>query len=449
MTISLNPSFRRVDLPLTAVAQDSTVAGDFRFPGSVRVEIHEGRNGKAVTFTARHDADNRDETVVVGFGDPGGVDPGAYPTVTVTILDDDRPAIAFAPSVATLAEADGATSITVTATLTNGAHSSDLSLPVVLSGTAVGGGVDYTAGSLPTISILAGSLTGSAVMSIDPIDDTDYEADETITVSSDAVALDAFRVTDGDVTLTSDDLPTITLSLNPGHVRENGTTTAVTVTASRDITENAAAATVNVQIGTAASTATRGPSNDYQGHLTRTITLAANAATGTAVTSIVPLDDTLIEGNETVVIGGSATGFRVTPATFTIIDDEATGSVSVTGPVGPVTEDTGSISSDITFVVSLSAASAQTVTVTATTSSGTATGGTCGTTGIDYATKSELITFAVSETSKPFIVTTCPDTDSESTEDFTVTLSGATGATLGTATATGEIADNDGTPIYR
>jgi Ca2+-binding RTX toxin-like protein len=53
------------------------------------------------------------------------------------------------------------------------------------------------------------------------------------------------------------------------------------------------------------------------------------------------------------------------------------------------------------------------------------------------------LTFAAGETSKTFTVNVAGDTAVESTEGFTVTLSGATGATLGTATASGVITNDD------
>ncbi|WP_395671748.1 Calx-beta domain-containing protein [Phenylobacterium sp.] len=54
------------------------------------------------------------------------------------------------------------------------------------------------------------------------------------------------------------------------------------------------------------------------------------------------------------------------------------------------------------------------------------------------------ITFAAGETSKTITVNVVGDTTSEPSETFTVTLSGANGATLGAATATGTITNDDG-----
>lgn len=59
---------------------------------------------------------------------------------------------------------------------------------------------------------------------------------------------------------------------------------------------------------------------------------------------------------------------------------------------------------------------------------------------------SGVVNFAAGETSKTLVVNVLGDTTVEPTEGFTVTLSGASGATLGTATATGAITDDDTTP---
>ena len=87
----VNPSRRPLhNIPLIATPQGSTVASDFSFPTSVgTLTIAEGRNGKSLTFTANHDADTDDETVVLSFGSIQGVIPGTPDTVTVTITDDD------------------------------------------------------------------------------------------------------------------------------------------------------------------------------------------------------------------------------------------------------------------------------------------------------------------------------------------------------------------------
>jgi len=93
--------------------------------------------------------------------------------------------------------------------------------------------------------------------------------------------------------------------------------------------------------------------------------------------------------------------------------------------------------SDLTFSISLSAVSTSPVTVNAATNGGTATAGD------DFAATNESLTIAAGSTSASFTVTVNGDTTPEADETFTVTLSGATNATIARATATGTIADDD------
>ena len=92
------------------------------------------------------------------------------------------------------------------------------------------------------------------------------------------------------------------------------------------------------------------------------------------------------------------------------------------------------------FTASLSAASSQRVTVQYATSSGSAESGT------DFTAATGTVTFAVGETSKTVNVATTDDSADEADETFTLTLSSPTNATLGDATATGTINDDDAPP---
>ena len=89
----------------------------------------------------------------------------------------------------------------------------------------------------------------------------------------------------------------------------------------------------------------------------------------------------------------------------------------------------------LAFAVSLSQAATGIVTVDYATADGTATAGT------DYTAASGTLTFAAGETEKTALVATLADRTLDDGETLTLTLSGVSGATLGTAAATGTIAD--------
>ena len=93
------------------------------------------------------------------------------------------------------------------------------------------------------------------------------------------------------------------------------------------------------------------------------------------------------------------------------------------------------------FTVTLSAASADTVTVDYDSADGTAMEPG------DYGAVSDTLTFASGETSKPVQVTIIDDAEGETAETFTVSLSNAVNANLDAAsTGTATIDDNDGPP---
>ena len=92
---------------------------------------------------------------------------------------------------------------------------------------------------------------------------------------------------------------------------------------------------------------------------------------------------------------------------------------------------------NLVFPVTLSAAASGTVTVGYGSASGTATSGS------DFTAASGTVTFSAGQTSQSVTVTTIDDAAVESSETMTVTLSGPSGATLGTSSATGTINDND------
>jgi chitinase len=89
------------------------------------------------------------------------------------------------------------------------------------------------------------------------------------------------------------------------------------------------------------------------------------------------------------------------------------------------------------FTVTLSAASAQTVTVAYATAGGTATAGS------DFLSTSGTLTFAPGETGKTIAVQVVGDRLPEPTETFVVTLSGPTNAYIATGQGNGTIVDDE------
>ncbi len=107
--------------------------------------------------------------------------------------------------------------------------------------------------------------------------------------------------------------------------------------------------------------------------------------------------------------------------------------------INDVTVDEGDGTAE--FTVTLDAASGETVTVNYATSNGTALAGS------DYTAASGILTFAAGDTSKTIDVTVAYDSLGETDEDFTVTLSNASNASIGDGEAKGTIKDNE-TPTF-
>ena len=115
----------------------------------------------------------------------------------------------------------------------------------------------------------------------------------------------------------------------------------------------------------------------------------------------------------------------------------AAGASQATPPSASIAGGTATEGTDnaISFTVTLDAAATGTVTIDYATTDGTATAGS------DYTSTSGTLTFAAGTTSQTITVPIADDSVNESDETFTVTLSNASGATLGTSAATGTIAN--------
>ena len=114
----------------------------------------------------------------------------------------------------------------------------------------------------------------------------------------------------------------------------------------------------------------------------------------------------------------------------------ATPTVSIAGGRGTEGDD-----SAIGFAVTLDRAATAAVTVDYATSNGSATAGE------DYTATSGTLSFAAGETGKTVSVPIGDDNENEGDETFTVTLSNASGAALGTASATGTIENRHVVPL--
>ena len=200
-----------------------------------------------------------------------------------------------------------------------------------------------------------------------------------------------------------------------------------------------ATGTVTVDYHTVAGTA---GSADFTG-ISGTVTFAAGETSKTITIAIAP--DTLVEGNEqfSVVLSNpqSATIADGT-GVGTIVDDDTAQPVVPTLAIGDASITEGdSGTAQLSFTVTLSQAATGPVTVNYSTANGTATAGS------DYTARSGTVTFAAGETTKTVTVPITGDGAVEGNETFTISLAGASGATIADGAATGTIVNNDSAPL--
>ena len=197
----------------------------------------------------------------------------------------------------------------------------------------------------------------------------------------------------------------------------------------------AAAGPVTVAYSTADGTAASG--SDYLA-ANGNLTFAAGETSKTITVKV--KGDRAAEGNETFTVRlANAGGATIADgsATGTLTNDDAAATLPALS-VGDVSLREGnSGTAELMFVVTLDKAATGPVTVNYATANGTATAGS------DYAPLTGKLTFAAGETSKMVHVVVNGDTVLEANETFSLTLSGASGATIADGSAVGQITDDD------
>jgi hypothetical protein len=343
-----------------------------------------------------------------------------------TITDDDNAPTISSVSAATQVEG---VSLVHTVTLSNASSSATTFAYSLGSGTATGGGVDYSDATFSNGVTLSGGVltvpagvTSFTVTVPSTLDTIDEGTSETYNLSVGGVAAVG--------TITDDDnAPTIASVTSASATEASSILHTVTLSNASSV---ATTYTLSFANGTASSA-------DYTSALTNanfsngvtisggTITVPAGVTSFTV--SVPTTADVLDEANETytLTVGG-------TSGIGTINDDDATPTLSINDV--NVNEAAGTA----TFTVSLSAASGQTVTVNYGTANSSATAGS------DYTATSGTLTFAPGVTAQTITVPITNDTLTEASETFFVNLSGATNATIADTQGQATIIDNDAPP---
>ncbi|MBB3604647.1 hypothetical protein FHT40_004325 [Mycolicibacterium sp. BK556] len=217
-------------------------------------------------------------------------------------------------------------------------------------------------------------------------------------------------------------------------VEGSGSTTsaAFTVTLSKASTK-----TVTVSWATADGSATA-----LQDYVNGGGTLVFAPGVTSQVINVDVLGDTKAEPAETFTVTlsdafGAKIGRAVATGTITDDDDASVPQLPTVSVAGATVAEGNSGTTAMTFTVTLSKATATTVTLAYTTGGGSATAGQ------DYTAASGTVTFAPGSVSQVITVNVLADTTVEPTETFTVVLSNPVGATLVNTSATGTITNDD------
>ena len=302
-----------------ALTGTATRAVDYSVSGGNSVTILAGQSSAKITVTVIDDTIvEPTETVICTLTVSANYTLGSPSSDTVNIADNDGtalPTVTIAATNPNAAEPSTTGTFTVTRT---GATTSALAVNYAISGTAVNG-TDYQTLS-GNVTVAAGQTT--ATITVTPIDNSIVDGTRTVILTLSANA--AYTVgspSSATVSIADNDgtaLPSVTIVATNPNAAEPSTTGTFTVTRTGATT---GALTVNYAIS---GTATNG--TDYQ-TLSGSVSIAAGQTSATI--TVTPIDDTLVEGTETVIATLSANAAYTvgSPASATVnIADNDTGS---------------------------------------------------------------------------------------------------------------------------
>ena len=443
-----------VTVDVATVAGTATAGSDYTVVNRTVTIPANTRSVDVSVSTVDDTVDELDETLELQLSSPSS---GAILSVntiaTGRILDDDEPTVSITAPAGSVDEDTSGTAndLDFTVRLDAPAVRTVTVTATTSSGTATGGtcgtaGVDFAQRSA-TVTFIPGDVEETFTVRTCP-DAVAGEGTEDFTVTLSG----AFNASMGTSSATGqiDDTDDVTVSISgpagPADEDTGGASNTVAFTVSLDV---ASTQQVTVMAATTAGTASDAACASGGDFLRRSMTVRFGPGDTTKSFNVRTCADAVPEVDEsfTVTLSSPSNAVLGTATASATIRDNDEPQVSVSGPAAAVSEDTSGLSNDVVFTVALDVAHVKTVTVTAATSSGTATGGTCGSAGVDYANRTATVTFSPGDTSELFTVSTCPDTTTESDEQFTVSISGPSNATLGSpTTASAEIQDNDSTP---
>lgn len=397
-------------------------------PGVLNFAI--GEQTKQIVVALSNDsAWEAPESFAVSLFNPSAASLGTVTKHVVTINDDDAPpalpAVAFASAISAVPESAGTAEALVSLTA---ASAGTVTVSYALTGGSATSGVDFTLSS-GTLNFAVGETVKAIPIAI--TSDAVIESNETITLSlSSPTGATLGGITAHTATITDDDTPVVSIVATDAAAAESGDGASFTISRTGPTTS-----ALNVILAFSGS-ATNGA--DYANVVTP-ITIAAGDST--TVVSIMPMQDVLNEGTESVLITVQPDSAYVlgpaSEAQAIIADDDRSiltlaatdATVSESGDAGQFTlTRTGSTAGALTVNLSVS---------------GTASAGT------DYAALPGSVVFADAQSVATLAIQ--PTNDAVLDSDEFVLLSLAAGDyDVGTPSHAGvTITDNDAAPVVQ
>ena len=308
-----------VTVSVGASADTATEGTDYNDVSDLTLTIPAQQTSATANFTLTPTNDNIDETdeALTVHGTAQGL---TVTPATLTITDDDTRGVSVSRTALPVAEGG---SDTYTVKLT-----SEPTGPVTVT-PSVAGSSDVTVhpGSLTFPSL---DWSTAQTMTVEAAHDVDGDVD-TATIEHAVSGADYGSVdtasADLIVTVTEDETASteVALTVSVPTLAEDAGATQVTVTAELNEAPRASVTVVTVSVGATADTATEG--TDYNDVSDLTLTIPAEQTSATADFTLTPVNDGIVEVDETLSVDGTAQGLTVTPATMTITDNDTQGLV--------------------------------------------------------------------------------------------------------------------------
>jgi thiamine phosphate synthase YjbQ (UPF0047 family) len=436
---------------------DYTVSGATSYSTSNGVvTIASGQSSASLVVATNPDTTSeQNETIVLTLASNSNYTVGTTSGVTLTITNDDVPTVTLSLSPNSINEGNTSGNAATYTFTRSGSTTGNLAINFSVGGTATFG-TDYSVSGATSYSTSNGVVTiasgqSSASLVITTNSDTTSEQNETIVLTLASNSNYAVGTTSGvTLTITNDDVPTVTLSLSPNSINEGNTSgNAATYTFTRSgstsnslivyftVGGTASLTTDYTQSGASSFTSTAGSINILSGQSSAAITINTVA-------------DATIESDETVTLtlsnNSNYTVGTTSGVTLTITNDDFIPAISLSlSPTSIAEGNTTGNSAVYTFTRSISTASPLTVYFSV---AGTATLTT------DY-TQSGANTFTsttgsvvipANQSSAAITINTVADTTIESDETVTLTLTSDSNYSITTTSGVTLTITDDDTP---